>query len=41
MFRIRQGQHSIKSPPDVGFLLCFLNVNVKFCYSETCISTSK
>ena len=45
IFHIRQGQHRNKSPPNVGFdfgfLFLFCNVNVKFCNSGVCISTSK
>ena len=29
VFHIRQGQHSNRSPPDVGFAFRFWNVNVK------------
>ena len=41
-FRIQQGQHNNRSPPDVGFDFWFWNVNVKvFCNSGVCVSTSK
>ena len=39
VFRIRQGQHNNRSPPDVGFAFWFRNVNVKVC--RVCVSTSK
>ena len=40
-FRIRQGQHSHRTP-DVGFDFWFLNVNVKvFGNSGICLCTSK
>ena len=41
-FRIRQGQHNNRSPPDVGFFDFFWNVNVKvFDNSGICLCTNK
>ena len=42
VFHIRQGQHSNRSPPNVGFFILFWNVNVKvFGNSGICLCTSK
>ena len=41
-FRIQQGQHNNKSPPDVGFFIFVLECKCKsFCNSGDCVSTSK
>ena len=42
VFHFRQGHHNNRSPPDVGFLIRFWNVNVKVFYnSGVWVSKSK
>ena len=42
VLRIHQGQHTSRSPPDVGFDFWFLECKCKsFCNSGVCVSTRK